>query len=107
MSEVPDFDDIVQFRALFDWTPDFTPKEIADRQRRQLPVIAVVSSGYDGCDGMHEFALDEVYCIVDLKKQKRLVVTDSNHRFISIPFDYPVKFHTVASNGKISKPIIG
>lgn len=48
-------------RCLFEWSErDHSLREVVEVFQRQLPIMATVSEGYSGRDGMHEFASDEV-----------------------------------------------
>lgn len=55
-----EYDEQSAFISQFRWSPDFSPKRVAETYKTELPVIVKVTSGYDGCDGMHEFAMEEV-----------------------------------------------
>lgn len=60
-----DYNEQTNFLAQFLWSPEFSPKTVAETYKTRLPVIVKVTSGYDGCDGMHEFAMEEVSALYE------------------------------------------
>lgn len=80
---------------------DYAIPLFVDEYSPELPVIVTVTSGSSGCG--YEISADEVYWIHGFQRQKRLIVKETSKltgkqtavAFLSIPMDYPAKFHLI------------